>query len=63
MYFITIYIVREYSSFGKGYNLAKMSPRFTCLITINRGGRNAKDGVLNERSIKCVSKNIVRIWI
>ena len=52
-------------SFGKGNNLTKMFPRLTCLITINinRGSRNAKDGVFYERSIKCVSKNVVRIWI
>ena len=50
-------------SFSEGNNLTKMFPRLTCLITINRGSRNAKDGVFYERSIKCVSKNVVRIWV
>ena len=50
-------------SFSEGDNLTKMFPRLTCLITINRGSRNAKDGVFYEKSIKCVSKKVVRIWI
>ena len=56
-------IIPEWETEIKKGDLTKMFPRLTCLITINRGSRNAKDGVFYERSIKCVSKNVVRIWL
>ena len=55
MYFITIYIVREYSLFGKGNNLAKIAPRLCCPITINRSIRNMKGGIFWIRTFKCIA--------
>ena len=40
---------------GKGHNLAKPSPRFCCLITLNRSIRNMKGGIFCIRTIKCIA--------